>query len=196
MQSAGQPSLPARTALLALAISLTLVSIPLQATANSEKTQEKTLELNELRGKIRRLQNRIRRDTSTEDQLSNKLRETELQISNVSRNLSRISREIRSHQKTLKGLENERKALQSNLREQQQLLASQVRAAFAMGRQEQIKLILNQQDPARVGRTLIYYDYLNRARSRQIKAIDTTLEKLGQVEQSILEQEHTLAVAR
>ena len=38
------------------------------------------------------------------------------------------------------------------------------------GEQEYIKLLLNQQDPEKLGRMLVYYDYMNKARTKQVKA--------------------------
>ena len=36
------------------------------------------------------------------------------------------------------------------------------------GKQEYLKLLLNQQDPDELGRMLVYYDYMNKARSKQV----------------------------
>ena len=44
-----------------------------------------------------------------------------------------------------------------------------------IGRQEPIKLLLNQRDPAQAGRVLVYYQYFGRARASQIAAIDAHL---------------------
>ncbi|MDY6992015.1 MAG: peptidoglycan DD-metalloendopeptidase family protein [Pseudomonadota bacterium] len=56
------------------------------------------------------------------------------------------------------------------------------------GRQDYLKLLLNQQDPFAIGRVLTYYDYLNRARLEQIATIKTTLHHIHTLEQNI-EQE-------
>ncbi|VAX08332.1 Murein hydrolase activator EnvC [hydrothermal vent metagenome] len=47
-----------------------------------------------------------------------------------------------------------------------------------IGRQEYLKLILNQENPALVGRTLVYYDYFNRARSEQIQQVQRVLKNI------------------
>ena len=44
-----------------------------------------------------------------------------------------------------------------------------------IGRQEPLKLLLNQRDPAQIGRVLVYYQYFGRARASQIAAIDAHL---------------------
>jgi septal ring factor EnvC (AmiA/AmiB activator) len=60
-------------------------------------------------------------------------------------------------------------------------LASQVRMSFLAGRQETIKLMLNQESPALLGRMLAYYDYLNRARSRRIDSVLADLATLAEI---------------
>lgn len=60
-------------------------------------------------------------------------------------------------------------------------LANQVRMSFLTGRQETIKLLLNQESPARLGRMMVYYDYLNRARSQRIAAVSRELATLAEL---------------
>ena len=59
---------------------------------------------------------------------------------------------------------------------ERQVLAEQVRMAYLSGRREMTKLLLNQESPARLGRLLVYYDYLNRSRSERIVAVSRNLE--------------------
>ena len=51
-----------------------------------------------------------------------------------------------------------------------QELAAQMRTAYMVGREEPLKLLLNQRDPARAGRMFAYYSYFGRARAEQIVA--------------------------
>ena len=64
-----------------------------------------------------------------------------------------------------------RRAGHAPVRDQRDALAQQVRAAYAMGRQERLRILLNQQDPATVSRMMVYYDYLNRARADRMREI-------------------------
>lgn len=61
-------------------------------------------------------------------------------------------------------------------------LADQVKAAYKMGRQEQLKLMFNQQDPALSSRMMVYYRYLNAARLEKIKQLEETVAKLEQLD--------------
>ncbi len=67
-----------------------------------------------------------------------------------------------------------------------------MRAAYAMGRQERLKILLNQQDPAVVSRMLVYYDYFNRTRTERMKQISTVLETLQETELALTLEERRL----
>src|SRR5258708_37551415 len=60
-----------------------------------------------------------------------------------------------------------------------------------IGRQEELKLLLNQSNPASLGRTLTYYGYFAEQRSQKIKSIqrnETRLQQLvAQIEQQTQE---------
>jgi septal ring factor EnvC (AmiA/AmiB activator) len=60
-------------------------------------------------------------------------------------------------------------------------LAALVRAAYMMGQQEQIKLLLEQNDPAGAARMLAYYGYFTRARSAEIDEMRARVERLRQL---------------
>ncbi len=135
-----------------------------------------------LRDRIRALQSELDAARGTQDREREKLRATELQIGNLTRDRQRIERDLVRHGERLAELERERAAQARAIAGQRRQLAAQVRAAYAMGRQEQLKIVLNQEDPARLGRVLGYYGYFNRARLARIGAIETALDRLQQVE--------------
>jgi len=161
-------------------------------------------ELEALRGRISTLQGELEKARGKQDRERQRLRKTETQIGNLHRDRRRIEHDLANRQARLVELERERiaqaRAVATQRRElagqvraayamgrQEQLkIAGQVRAAYAMGRQEQLKIVLNQEDPARLGRVLGYYGYFNRARLARIEAIETALTRLQQVETEVL----------
>ena len=50
------------------------------------------------------------------------------------------------------------------------------------GKQEQIKLLLNQEDPAALGRLMVYHEYFMRARTQAMQDIRDTMERLAGIE--------------
>ena len=153
-------------------------------------------ELKALRERISALQGELEAARGKQDHERQRLRETETQIGNLHRDRKRIERGLVVHQARLDELEREREVQARAVATQRRELANQVRAAYAMGRQEQLKIVLNQEDPARLGRVLGYYGYFNRARLKRIGAIETALTRLQDVEAEVLAERSRLDALR
>ncbi|MEX2366191.1 MAG: peptidoglycan DD-metalloendopeptidase family protein, partial [Pseudohongiellaceae bacterium] len=69
--------------------------------------------------------------------------------------------------------------------DQQNLVGQYILGAYQAGREEYLKLLLNQQSIDQSARTLRYYDYFNRARSERIAAYNATLADLRLVQEDI-----------
>ncbi|MDT4811682.1 Murein hydrolase activator EnvC [compost metagenome] len=131
------------------------------------------------------------------------LKSTETQMGDLEKQIKALQEQLRQSEEELQRLDGEKKKLQGARLEQQRLIAIQARAAYQSGREEYLKLLLNQEHPEKFSRTLTYYDYLNRARLEQISAYNETLRQLGNVEQEIaaqnsqqLEQQNSLEARR
>ena len=82
-------------------------------------------------------------------------------------------------QERLDALQKERGRHRKALQEMRAGLAKDLRSAYLMGRQEQIKLMLNQEDPATFSRVLAYHGYFTRSRSERIQAMRDTLDAVA-----------------
>ena len=71
-------------------------------------------------------------------------------------------------------------------------LAGELRTAYVNGREEQLKLLLNQEDPANFGRMLAYYGYFGRACAERIRGIQDQLEHLTLVREKIVAEKSRL----
>lgn len=149
-----------------------------------------------LRTRIQALQSELDAARGTQDRERERLRTTEVQIGNLHRDLQRIERDLARHEVRLAELGVERAAQARAVAGQRRQLAAQVRAAHAMGRQEQLKIVLNQEDPARLGRLLGYYGYLNRARLARIAAIESALDRLQALEAAMHAEQERLDALR
>ncbi|MBL1277335.1 MAG: peptidoglycan DD-metalloendopeptidase family protein [Ectothiorhodospiraceae bacterium] len=141
--------------------------------------------LEKLRQQIQSLRQELNSDKQRKQGLQNRLRTTERHIGKVVALLKNLKRQLRKQQRELKKLRKKRGGLQTNLQGQRISLARQIRAAYGIGQQEYLKILLNQQDPAAVTRTLTYYDYFNKARLAHIQSIDISLVELKTLEQKI-----------
>jgi septal ring factor EnvC (AmiA/AmiB activator) len=62
-----------------------------------------------------------------------------------------------------------------------------------MGKQERIKLLLNQKDPAAVGRMMVYHGYFSRARAGRMLEIHAVLEELSSIETELTGHQANIA---
>ncbi|NQD93039.1 murein hydrolase activator EnvC [Pseudomonas sp. CrR25] len=120
------------------------------------------------------------------------LRKTETEMGQLEQQVKGLQNELQESEEELQRLDQEKKKLQGARLEQQRLIGIQARAAYQSGRQEYLKLLLNQQNPEKFSRTLTYYDYLSEARLEQLAAFNETLRQLNNVEQEIGKQQALL----
>jgi septal ring factor EnvC (AmiA/AmiB activator) len=155
--------------------------------------QQHEKELGQLRQRISDLQARITQTQGQRSALNRQLEQAEQQIGRLARGQRVLQGRLRRQNNRLQELRGKESRQQQALAGERELLAKQVRAAYAMGRQEQLKILLNQQDPATVNRVLVYYDYLNKERARRMGRIREQLDALAQTGQRIVEEKQRLA---
>ncbi len=83
--------------------------------------------------------------------------------------IARIQQEIKSYKREIDSLNNE--------------LVGQVKAAYLMGQEQRLKLILNQQDPVISSRIMIYFNYINKERLKNLSNKEAAVKLLGQLDQ-------------
>ncbi|SDV07158.1 murein hydrolase activator EnvC family protein [Pseudomonas mucidolens] len=147
-----------------------------------DATRQDITELKKLLGKLQKEKSGVQKD----------LRGTETEMGKLEKQVQELQKELKKSESELERLDAEKKKLQSARVEQQRLIAIQARAAYQNGRQEYLKLLLNQQNPEKFARTLTYYDYLSTARLEQLKSFNETLRQLANVEQEIADQQNQL----
>jgi septal ring factor EnvC (AmiA/AmiB activator) len=146
----------------------------------AEEASEK--QLNTLKNRIGKLENWLNSAKGEQTSLQKNLRQSEQQIGRITQKLSALTNELKATQKKLDALRKERNELQAKNNQQAKKIAEQVRAAYSIGRNEYLKVLLNLEQPAELSRTLHYYDYFNRARAAQIEQYMETARLLEQNE--------------
>lgn len=175
-------------ALLLLLPMLSLAAGTIQRNTPVERSvtrQAKEAELLQLRERIAALRGELNKVRTHYDSLREELRGVEQAVSRISGELRELDDRLAEQARRLGALQRRRSELQGSIAQQQRYLEQQIRAAYAMGRQEYLKILLNQEDPATLGRALTYYDYLNRARSERITTLLETVQQLEGVRREI-----------
>ena len=128
------------------------------------------------------------------DQLLGLLAQVDERYGDVAAALNSIKEQIVKGNKDLDKLRQEISVYHGQMDTLNNELSGQVRAAYAMGQQDKLKLMLNQRDPALSSRMVVYYEYLNRSRLEKLANIQETvryldrLDKEKQTETELLEK--------
>lgn len=113
------------------------------------------------------------------------LREKELALSAVAKDVHALDEKLAAQQKDLDRLDAQRTALETTLEAQRDALATLLRSAYALGDNEELKLLLQQDDVARISRVLAYHRYFQRAQVGRIDQLLGDLRQLADVQHSI-----------
>lgn len=147
--------------------------------------EAKEAELKQVRGRIESIRKAIHSDAERRDSLTVQLKNAELEIQTAREQLTEVRSKRVAAETRLKALQTERSDTQKQVDVQRDALAGEMRVAYMNGREEQLKLMLNQRDPAQAARTMAYYGYLSRARSERINAINEHMAHLELLSEKI-----------
>lgn len=160
--------------------------------ADDDTHKEKIEKLKQLQGKILRVEQSLNDAKVEKKSASSILRDTERSIGDSARRLRVLEGRLSRKRQQLAELESKRQQEHKQLGRHRAVLERQIRAAYAMGRQERLKILLNQQDPVKLSRVMTYYDYLNAERTEQMSAIAEMLNQLESIEREISAEEARL----
>jgi len=147
--------------------------------------EDKAAKLELVRGHIKEVETEIKIARNEIERLQQELRANEIAAGEITLKLIKIKIESGKKKIKLNQLNKTKIEHEKKLAIERDKLAKQIRAAYMTGKGDYIKLLLNQEDPALVGRMLAYYDYHNRARTMQINTIKGGIRKINQLEEKI-----------
>jgi len=142
-------------------------------------------DLKTLRGRIEAIRKNIQADTERRDSLAGALQAADMSIQAAREQSAEIRKQRQASERKLAELARERAITEQQVAAQREALSREIRLAYMNGGEEQLKLLLNQQDPNQLGRMLAYYGYFGRARAARIAAINERLEHLQALSDSI-----------
>jgi len=150
-------------------------------------------ELQAVKSEIERITRQVSLEQVERDRLTQELRTSELSVGKLRDELSEVRSERAARAARRAALTAEQQAREAEVQRNRAALAGQLRAAYLIGRQEPLKLLLNQKDPALAGRMFAYYSYFGRARAGQIKLIEDDLQRLAQLDGALAAEDQALA---
>ena len=172
---------------------LTVLTPARHATASDDNPEA---ELEALRSRIQALHRSIDETRMQHDTVATRLRTTEVAVSRLRAEVAELDQRRHALGERLDSLERRQTEVVRNISTLRANLARYVRAAYATGRQDHFKLLLNQENPATLSRALTYYAYFNRERARRIRDLATDLEELADIRESIARDKAGIARLR
>ena len=139
-------------------------------------------EQDDLKAAIRELEalgSLLQQFQSEHSELETKMRNQEVELSKLHREIYDTDRSIGLGEVRLNQLSEEKAELDSLRQTQEESLRADLVAMYKTGSEEPIKILLNQEDPAKLSRMLIYYRYLLGARTKKINSYTETTEKIA-----------------
>jgi septal ring factor EnvC (AmiA/AmiB activator) len=150
--------------------------------------EAKEAELKQIQGRIESIRKAIQSDAERREALSKDLREADLSIQSARERLTDVRAQRTDAERQLTALRDEKAKTQQEIEAQRAALSAELAVAYMNGREEELKLLLNQQDPAELGRMLSYYGYFGRARADRIAEINDRLAHLNLLDEQIVTQ--------
>lgn len=162
-----------------------LADEPETAEQAREQLQATEAEIKQLRDVLKGLQQEM-------TGLQRELQESESDIGRLQRESRELEQQIKDGEVRLQELRRDNQRLQLALEAQHEQIARQARAAYMAGDQDYLKVLLNQDDPARMSRMLRYYQQVSQARVRELDQYRATLNEIRETREATVRQQQRL----
>ncbi|MEO7430577.1 MAG: peptidoglycan DD-metalloendopeptidase family protein [Dokdonella sp.] len=164
-----------------------------QRTAQEQEAKKK---LDAVRVEIKSLVAQAQAMAGERSDAERTLRDKELALGVVAKELHSLDERVAGQQAKFDGLQQQRAELEAALKTQHDALAALLRSAYALGRNEELKLLLQQDDVAAIARVLAYHRYFQRAQVDRIDHLRGDLRQLADVQEAIGAATRELAATR
>lgn len=178
-----------------LALALLLVA-PLWAQNPSQRSAQARAELEALRAKIEQVRKSIAQGENQRSDLAETLAEAGRAARQAAQRLAALDDAIARREQAVARLKRRRDAEKTRLHNDLDALRAQVRAAYATGRMAKLRLLLSGENPARLGRMLVYYEYFAGAQTQQVKQLRDALTELARRQSALEAERQALAAQR
>ena len=176
--------------LLLAVMPITTATLSVAEGIDSKQLSERHLK--KLRDDINDLQAFLKKAQDDHKDLVTSLRKSDEEVAQMSKQVESLKKALQEERDRLKKLKAEQASLSKSQHKQQRVLNDIILASYKLGQEPQLKMVLNQQDPAQVSRNLNYLQYFNAAHQNEIDQYRTTLNELSQVQHKIETREASL----
>jgi septal ring factor EnvC (AmiA/AmiB activator) len=148
------------------------------AAAESQKQKQ-------LQREIRQLSTDLNSQKSESDTLQNEITKLEKKLGDISQQNHQTEKKIEETSTRLQDANQKKLKLDEALSIQKAGLAQQLQALYTAGEQSHLRLLLRQDEPSDISRTVHYFEYMNKSRMARIQKINKTLKASDSLRTSI-----------
>ena len=159
-----------------------VIALSLATPVGADDRAERERQLRAVQQKIEKLSQAIGVKQDSKSRYIKQLKSIERDIGEVNRKIRALDQRIAAKKSELKQLRTNRLEAQRQLSRESDTLAEQVYVAFTLGREERVKLLFSQRDPARLQRNLVYYQYFSDARAELIGEVRRHIDRIVETE--------------
>jgi septal ring factor EnvC (AmiA/AmiB activator) len=170
-----------------LLLAVSLMLLPVITVAEDIAVQ--TEKLQKLRQHIHEIKSDVEAMRGQRSATQAALEKTEKEIGKVVAEMHQLDADAVATDQKIQSLNKDRSAERRTLADLRQTLMLDMRSAYTAGRQQRIKLLLNQQDPAQLGRMMTYHGYFTRARAIRMQELRAALARIDAIERELVEQQ-------
>jgi len=152
-------------------------------------------QLDVLKQRVAALADEQKRAEAEKSETLTALREADARVAEAQQAVEAADTEQARLAEALAAKEAERAALAAALKAQREVLARLVRAAYAAGRHEQLKLLLAQDQVGAMGRALAYHRHVQADRARRVQGVLAELDALAALTADVQRQQAEVAAA-
>lgn len=149
---------------------------PPQAAARHAQAQ-----LRAVQAQIARVARQVSRSRVEQGRLTRKLRASEKSAGTARQALQRLQQQRAAEATRRAALAARRSRREADLAHNRQALTGELRAAYLIGRQGPLRLLLDQGDPGRMSRMFVYYSYFTRERAQHIQDIEADVTQIDRL---------------
>lgn len=153
--------------------------------ANADKVIAPAQELKAVKTEIQLLSDDVNLNKASKESLFRQLKQQSRDVAELNKELNVLGQKMNKLSVELSQLDLKLQEQHKSHGQQLEALNQQIRAAFINGQPNVIKVLLNQESPATLSRSTIYYRYFHQARQQQLSKITETLQNLSE-DQKIL----------
>jgi len=176
-----------------LAVLVALFALAGAAGSGATSPADTEAALGRVRTRIKEVTEAVQGDVARRDSLAHELKAADEALALARQRLEDVRTRRSASDARHAELKEQKERAARELDAERAALAAQLRSAYAGGRDEELRVLLNAGDPAMLGRMLAYYGYLGRARADRIRAIDERAARLEALDEALATETAHLA---